>query len=576
MYKRQTESSTNQGERAQSEVFSMVLVIAITVIGTTFIIAIGASALEDAQQSARTESAENAMTQLDSTASLVALGGAQSQRVDLGHAETNVRVEEDTGWLRVAIVNATGSQTVLNTSLGAVVYENDGTTIAYQGGGSWRHERDRSVMISAPEFRYRENTLTLPLIKVERGTGSRTLTTIKANGSTVYFPNETPPHTNPLQGSTVEITIKSNYYEGWAEYVRSRTAGDVIELDNANETVTAELTIPSKEVAFDAGITAVGSGQMKIETGGAVDTYSSDVGPYAVSKGGPGDIRTATDIKIENSIEGNVFTRGSVDVEGTLTGNACAEGSIFGHSNVNGWTNESTCKVTLSEYPLPDGEIATKVSTYADPTSNDNDQTSCISGNEIVSDCTGSDALTAGTYYLATGDIEDRTVHFDTSGGDVDVVVDDDVLKLAGSSSFDIVNPNPTSGVTFYVDADLKVEGDVTVETDANQSADLMTLKIHSNRGVKLETGGGSVSIVGIIYAPGSGCGSEEMKLETGAEIFGALVVDCPDKVETVGTVHYDKSLGGSSSNSGVNVTNSISYLHISVNRVTIGSDDTT
>ena len=125
------------GERAQSEVLGTVLLLGltVTVVGST--VALGGAALDDSQTRADLQRAEGAMTQLDSKTSLVAHGESPSQRASIGSNRGRVSIDDDAGRMRIEAETSEGSANETVTP-GAVVYERDGETVAYQGGGVWR------------------------------------------------------------------------------------------------------------------------------------------------------------------------------------------------------------------------------------------------------------------------------------------------------------------------------------------------------------------------------------------------------------------------------------------------------
>ncbi|MFB9806522.1 hypothetical protein ACFFQF_15195 [Haladaptatus pallidirubidus] len=170
--------------RAQTETLGVVLLLMITLAGTGLIVALGSSVLDDSKRAAELDSAEHAMTQLDSKASLVGIGETDIQRVNLGvgnDGQPLTRTQD--GWMRVEVDPDDGAAVeVMNQTLGAVVYRNDQTTIAYQGGGVWRRTGEGSTMVSPPEFHYRETTLTLPLIIVGGDGGSPRVSKFRKTG----------------------------------------------------------------------------------------------------------------------------------------------------------------------------------------------------------------------------------------------------------------------------------------------------------------------------------------------------------------------------------------------------------
>jgi len=251
------------GRRAQSEVLAVVLLVGLTVVGTGAVVVFGADAVQETTQSTDVGRAEHAMTQLDSKTSLVAHGSSKVQRVDVvGNGQGSVRVDEDAGWMRVRIINeSTGNveMQVMNETMGAVVYERGGTTLAYQGGGVWRGDTSGSTLVSPPAFHYRGQTLTLPLILVGGTAASTNAITMSQQAPPEgQYPNETAGLRNPLLSGKVNVTVGSAHYRAWGRFFEDRTQGSVA-YDHANESVTIQLVTPFDE-KFDNILAATDPG----------------------------------------------------------------------------------------------------------------------------------------------------------------------------------------------------------------------------------------------------------------------------------------------------------------------------
>ncbi|MEF8828180.1 MAG: hypothetical protein V5A49_04055 [Haloarcula sp.] len=264
--------ATNRG---QSGPLGLVLVLALVIASTTAVVVVGAEAITTTQGRLDVERTENTMTQFDSKAALVALGQSRVQQVELPASSGSAYdVRGNAGWMNITYTNASGNVTTIrNGSLGAVVYDGDGTEIAYQGGGVWRADADGdAVMISPPEFHYRSRTLTLPLVTVS---GEETLerrATVTRNDTTQYFPDRARDEAlrNPLNGSDINVTVQSDYYRAWGSYFEERTDGTV-KYDHPNETVTAELVIPFN-ASFDNVVATTNPGGMTVNGAGGPPT----------------------------------------------------------------------------------------------------------------------------------------------------------------------------------------------------------------------------------------------------------------------------------------------------------------
>jgi hypothetical protein len=238
----------------QASTIGIVLILAITLMGTGLVIGFGMQAIGDTERVTTLSKAEHSMTQFDSQAAIVALGESAVQRVDLGSsAGGRFSADEDAGWIRIVHRNASGSgddEVLYNATLGTVRYENDGTSVAYQGGGVWRRTDNGSAMLSPPEFNYRGTTLTLPVIRITNGdsaAGETTAILERAASSRRVYPNRSASYTsssrtysNPITSGSVEVTVKSEFYKGWGAFFGSRTAGNV-SVDHGNGTATVEL-----------------------------------------------------------------------------------------------------------------------------------------------------------------------------------------------------------------------------------------------------------------------------------------------------------------------------------------------
>ncbi|MFB6198310.1 MAG: hypothetical protein ABEI52_08605, partial [Halobacteriaceae archaeon] len=257
----QSMRSLRVGTRAQSDLMGTILVLAIAIAGTTALLAVGADVLASAQQSAQVGSASQAMQKLDAVASLVANGPAEqrSATVSLRGISESLTVKESAGWMNISVYNQTTGDfkyELMNVTLGAVLYNNGQTTIAYQGGGVWKKTPTGTTMISPPEVHYRGQTLTLPLVTVngKGGVGGDLKIKEKTPGRAI-FPNESEGLHNPLENGEVVIKLHSEYYSAWGRFFEVRTGADV-SVDDENETVTITLVTPSDRQSVQNALAA--------------------------------------------------------------------------------------------------------------------------------------------------------------------------------------------------------------------------------------------------------------------------------------------------------------------------------
>lgn len=149
-----TRLARGRRSRGQSNVVGTVLLLGLVVMGTTTILTMGSATLANSQQQATIERAEMALARFDASVSRVAFGGAERQRASVPiEGSASLRTDPAAGWINVSVHNTTTGeveQVVLNRSLGAVIYEKDDTTIAFQAGGVWKRTGERSTMLTPP------------------------------------------------------------------------------------------------------------------------------------------------------------------------------------------------------------------------------------------------------------------------------------------------------------------------------------------------------------------------------------------------------------------------------------------
>lgn len=292
-------------KRSQSSVIGVVLLFGIVIAGTGVIVLAGSTALTDTQQQSNVERASHEMTLFDSRAAMVALGDAESQTVSLSGAGGSFESNADAGYLRIAHRNYTDDATVrteviFNKTLGSVIYDGANSELAYQGGGVWRRDDGGgSTMISPPEFHYRDATLTLPIIRVanaDAGSGSvQAIVRAKSRAERI-FPNTTAPndgvdeigapyndteadYVNPIRNGTVNITVHSRYYLGWAEYFNQRTEGDITIFESNNTVRLTLATVGGSIGDFDMPLEGNALNIRGMASGHPLDAYRMTLYP---------------------------------------------------------------------------------------------------------------------------------------------------------------------------------------------------------------------------------------------------------------------------------------------------------
>jgi hypothetical protein len=538
--------------------------------GATVVVVLGAAAMDDTQQRLSEQRAEKVMTQLDSKASLVALGETESQRISYSRdSGERFRVVNGTGWLRVNIINKTtdATTTMLNDSMGEVVFDRQDTRIAYQGGGVWRQEGAGSVMVSPPEFHYRGATLTLPLVSVTGDSLLGRSAFISTNGSTERaFPDESLSEewTNPLDNHEIYVTVQSRYYEAWGRYFETRTDGDVV-YDHPNNRATIELVVPADYPPVNAGVIAgAPGGTLEVDQTAEVDSYNSSQATYGFfPDSSDTKLIAAGDIDVLNNAEihGNVEAGRWVNVSnnGRIHGNAQYGTNIQVATNgdVDGWTEQNA---TVEVPNAMDSVIEDSI----DDLQSSGDSSPAIDTNDRLTGCGSTCELTAGSYYLDEIDLgSGETLRLNTDGGEIDLAVDGDVT-LADSADI-VVTEDSRSNVYVGGNADVGGQsGDVTVAVEDDRTPRLW-FYMRSDRQITFQQHAG---FQGVVYGPGGRSSpGVDIVMNNQAEVWGALVGDVPN-LGNQNIIHYDEALANAASVQELHNIPAITYLHVSVNRI--------
>ncbi|MFW5917060.1 MAG: DUF7289 family protein [Halorubrum sp.] len=468
------------GERGQSEVIGVVLLLGITIAAVTVTVATGSVALGMVTDEAQSSGVENGMSQLSSQSSLVALGEADARRFDLGSIDGGeLRLDENAGRVEVRVETPNATDVIYDDSIGTLEYAGGHRTVALQGGGVWASDGGHGRMISPPEYHYRGSTLTFPIVRLtgeERYPRSGSGIVRRSAGD----PAAVTGTDNPLQNGTVVVEVESEYYEGWYDFFSQRADGSVTK-DDANQTTTARLVVPD-EVAFDRAISLGGGGYTHDGGGSGLDESS-----YSEGESHPA---------IESVIDSNV------------------EDAAESPDTIGDCFNESTCE--------------------------------------------------SGTYY-ASDDVDlDGDTDFDTTDGNITIVVDGD-LDI-GNSELQ-VNDSGENSVKYYVNGSVLANGNAVVGT-TNEATESYRNQFYV-REEFLEETSGTIEVDAIVYAPNSDTDIGGSVTLRGGFAFNSLTTG-----DNAFTIEHDESLldreitvaGGAGQNP-------ITYLHVSENVVELEFD---
>jgi len=558
------------GSRAQSSVIGVVLVFAIVVAGSTLTIALGADAFASTSDRLHSDRAEQSMTQLDSQISLVGLGSSDLQQVELSGSTGDYAVENGSGTMTVSYTNrTTGVETVIvpEANMGAVVYRNGETAIAYQGGGVWRRsEGGGTTMVSPPEFHYREATLTLPLVSVSGDPSLDNSATISGNESTQYYPNESRDFGNPLENGRVNVTVQSDYYRAWGAYFTERTDGSV-SYDHDDDEVTITLVIPAENDPVTAGIVSAGAGTtLTISNNAEADSYNSSEAPYGTfPDGSETRIVTAGDVVVDNNavLHGSLEAGGgvSIDNNGEIKGNLSYGDSVGGKggaAQVDGWVAQNASV----DAPDPvNGLIGARGDAF-DDRNNNSDPDSDIDESTNQLECSSDCEIVAGSYYLDSMDVTSGDLELDTTDGPIDIYVDGDIRN---DQNIDVVG---NGRVNIYLNGSFTYNNGAATSVPGDKAPNFWVYM----RQDETATFVNNAEFTGVVYGPGTASDpGVEFGLSNNAEVWGGLVGDA-DSIDNNFVVHYDEALTQTTSVQRDRTLPALTYMHVSVNRVNVSS----
>ena len=341
--------------RAQSNPLATVILLGIVLATASTIVLFGGGVIDTLSTSADTERATQEMSHLAAESAAVGLGGSQQRRVTFDASEGKLTLNETASWICVQNGTTDDREFILpedggpsascgenRTYMGTMTYDTGDGRVAYEGGGVWtRGDDGESRMVSPPEFHYRGDTLTLPVVVLDGNVtraGSETELTAR-DGET----DQVDGISNPLDDSSgrVYVTIRSEYYEAWGDFLAERTDGRVVELDDDAKTVTVELVVPSPTEINQAVYASDGGDNAVNVYGGISDSYDSSESPpkyeSPAHKNKSGPIVSNGAITTNAVVHGNIYSirqGGQIEIAPSSNPEPDVVGDIHGQQDV--------------------------------------------------------------------------------------------------------------------------------------------------------------------------------------------------------------------------------------------------
>ncbi len=238
-----------------SEITGWLLMFAIITLSATVVFTVSYPYISDRIEESRIKIAEIQMTLLDYVSSKSSLGESPSQDINFNLLGGTLTFESGGNRFQIIGVFNEGEKEIYNSSIGRAVFRIGDVIIGYEGGGVWEKRDNTTIMLSPPEFHYRIDTLTYPIIKIGSnfsvsGNGMVTLN-VKRGGFHIIYPNETrdKKFINPLKCNYILVKIKSDFWDGWKKYFEERSDARVRNIDEKNKTVTFILAVKSAPIS---------------------------------------------------------------------------------------------------------------------------------------------------------------------------------------------------------------------------------------------------------------------------------------------------------------------------------------
>ncbi|WP_226004182.1 DUF7289 family protein [Natrinema salinisoli] len=449
-------------DRGQAHVLGLILLIGAVTTASVGILVFGSTGLHTQQTTIETEYAEQSMLEFAHSTTTVTTDRSPSD-VSLGPFDRGrIEMRNDTGRVNVTYIDDSGETEVLyDEPFGSVIYSNDDTEIAYQGGGVWRTDGTGSTMVSAPGIEYREGTLTFPIVHLDGDrVGGDTVDGTVRQGGTPKRIDLGERRNRDRESVAVRIGIESEYCDAWER-----------ELE---ESVTGSVTERCKE-------------------------------------GKPRRVRirlidpTGNNRALDSAVIGETVTAGFDESTGARPIDGDANAGTIDEWMVNGTVSDENY-----DYPSADESI--------------DDALEACDGFETLDE----DITEPGVYCV---DEIDGGHDFDTSNGDIDVVVRDSFDLSSGNGDIDVEGDND---LTIYADTDLEVKGNTEIGNESDPSQTRLVFSSEST----VQTVRGTPEIRALVYAPDS-----TVEISGTPTIVGSIVGDEIEIDDVAVEIRHDGSL---------------------------------
>lgn len=229
----------NLSEEGLTEVLDFTITLGIMLLALGVIGVAGYPMLEHMQEMGHLENIEQSFSVLKPNMNKVVYGKAPSQSVELKMHGGFVAVT-GTSYMNVSIQTwneSTSSLEVIPVERQLRMIENEfkETSIGYENTGAWaKYPQGSAIAISEPDFAYDGNKLLIPMVTIAGSSGisgSGLIRVISDGGQLSVARIENV--------SQVNITMASEYYDGWEKFLNESMGMQIVDVDESNNTIVA-------------------------------------------------------------------------------------------------------------------------------------------------------------------------------------------------------------------------------------------------------------------------------------------------------------------------------------------------
>lgn len=203
-------------ERGVSDVIGFVLVFGLVVLSIGLIYTVGFGALQDVQRAEAIENADRAFDIVAANLDEINRNGAPGRNTELQFAGGQVAL---TGEVTV-VVNVTGGGRSAIVPIDPISYERGESGLYYTAGAVVRRDRDASVVVNEPPFRFGEERTVISLVQTTAAGetasvgGGSVRVNARREGARVIVAN--------TSGVTYFFNVTSPRYRAWDRYLSRR------------------------------------------------------------------------------------------------------------------------------------------------------------------------------------------------------------------------------------------------------------------------------------------------------------------------------------------------------------------